>query len=103
MSETADILRKAKPLIEKGWCRFALARNRRGDRCMPYSDDAVRFCPVGAVERVVGRFFRQTKAIEAVEALDKASRSSDIVMTNNYGRKTDVLAAFDRAISAESA
>ncbi len=43
------VVERAAQLIEKGWCRGALARDGEGNKVGVYSDDAVAYCVVGAL------------------------------------------------------
>ena len=46
------ILRNARLLIERGWTQGAEARDKNGDKCRCYDEEAVRFCLTGgAVSR----------------------------------------------------
>lgn len=46
-----ETLIEIRALIEKGWIKGAYARDGGGERVSPYSDSAVSFCLVGAMER----------------------------------------------------
>lgn len=56
--EVFDILREARRLIEAGWCQGARARDEAGHAVDPGSPAAVRFDPLGAIERAVLNLFR---------------------------------------------
>ena len=47
------VLSLARSYIEKGWCKRALARDRLMAEVAPYSQDAVAWCAVGAIERAI--------------------------------------------------
>jgi hypothetical protein len=48
----SEVLRKAKALVERGWCQAADALNRAGDNCECSAEDAVPWCAYGAIRRV---------------------------------------------------
>ena len=101
MTETAKILKKARALIAKGWCRGAYAKTKTGRRTSRLDKDACRFCSLGAIHRAIGprgkagQFERATDALLGVIG-DKAIPSWNDSQTN----KRPVLRAFDRAIAA---
>lgn len=55
MSETAEILKKAKALlVEKGWTKECYARGADGEYRLPTSPEATCFCVFGAVQAADG-------------------------------------------------
>lgn|ERR1700745_1030365 len=53
--KTSTILKKAKSvLIEKGWTKGELARNKYRHKVDPTSPSAVKFCAYGAIHNVLG-------------------------------------------------
>lgn len=107
----ADILRKAKELIEaKGWTQETFARDISGQPLILEDiSRAVCFCGYGAVAFAAGleRFFHVYQ-IEAVSYLDEAvkapPREFPLWQDSPNRTREDVILAFDRAIAlAESA
>ncbi len=95
------VLRRARKLIEKGWCKDWSAEDKKGNYALPYSKAAVKWCAYGAISA-----FQCAVATErdARSLLDAVVPGRDIV-TFNDGQKSKrpVLAAFDRAIALAEA
>ena len=53
LKEKREVLRRAKALIKKGWCRFNLAQDRHGNSVRVISTDARYFCFSGSVQRAI--------------------------------------------------
>jgi len=53
-----QILREARRLIAAGWCQGARARDDGGREVDPGSPEAIRFDPLGAIERAALNLFR---------------------------------------------
>ena len=103
--ETADILRKARAVIEKpeNWTKGTFARSAKGNPVSAVGRAACAWCAVGAVRRVTG--YDQILFSRVGRALSYASDGPSIVTINDSPKAThaDVLALFDRAIAAEEA
>lgn len=97
---TIEILKGARALIEKGWCQGRYATDTNGAPASERSDNAVCFCISGALFRLgAGAGAPASYAVRA--AIDYAYL---VAWNDKRGRtKEQVLAAFDKAIAAESA
>ena len=51
MNAVDTVLADAEKLVERGWCRGMMARERHGDECHPASPNATHFCVEGAIVR----------------------------------------------------
>jgi hypothetical protein len=101
------ILREARRLIEAGWCQGAAAKDGGGKDVDPGSPAAVRFDPLGAIERAAlnlfrgdGRYLVQNyyKGFYAL-AWGLHTGAAMTAWNNAPARRlADVLARFDRAI-----
>lgn len=81
----STVLKKARKLIERGWCRYTKSRRFRVDGPMHY-------CAIGAIEKAGGN-------TEHRDILRQAIGSGIVRFNDSDGRKkADVLRAFDRAI-----
>lgn len=104
MSELADVLNRAGDLVEEGWCRLHLAENEVGLATNHYSPEAVRFCPVGAVDVATFgtslAFHRE--ALEALAASVGLPGIGEIAPWNDDPARTqaEVVAAFRAAAEA---
>ena len=104
--KTADILRKARALIEKpeNWAKGDLAYDGAGDPVEPEHNEACAWCAVGAICRVENEL--RVFATGATASLSLNLNPPRIVASFNDDPNTthiDVLDAFDRAIAAEEA
>lgn len=45
------VLTEARELVRKGWTQGAFARDVKGKPCIVYTQEAVTFCPTGAMAR----------------------------------------------------
>jgi len=101
-NQTAEHLRAARALVERGWCRNMPAANdlwlRTGAKCA----DASAWCAVGAISAVTDNC---ASADACEEAFRRAVQTPSATFWNDMpGRtKAEVLAAFERAIAAEEA
>jgi hypothetical protein len=94
-SDTVLVLREARRLVERGWCRRALAK--------------VGFIPVPVHFPFATRYCAQGALMHASYRLGIYSKDADIILAtvmrgsipsfNDNMRKSDVLWAFDRAIT----
>jgi hypothetical protein len=105
MTQTADILRKARSIIEKpeNWTQGTFARDESGNAVNPRASAAVCYCSRGALNHVTGG-----DGVYDGEAYDVLlSLLSDdylgVADFNDTNTHAEVLALFDRAIDrAES-
>lgn len=104
-NEAADILRKAKELIEtKGWCRRDYAVGPDGKSVSWADPKACGFCMSGALYAAYGINYGLT-LFDAFEAIKQSNGINEIVTFNDAkGRKKpQILRAFDRAIALAEA
>jgi hypothetical protein len=100
-----EVLIAAKKVIEKPskWTRTWLARDESGEPVSPNSADAVCFCAVGAIRKVIDEEIGLSKiGGEVVDALDRASMSMyrhDITSANDRTDHAGIHEIFDVAIS----
>lgn len=97
----AEVLRKARARIERGWCRESFARDKGNRTIAPWRAEARRFCARGAM-MVNGwsddSVDRKTEGFLA-EATGAGSRLGIECWNDDPKRtKAQVLRAFDRAI-----
>ena len=97
---------KARELIEEpgAWIQYVAARDAVGGLVTPRSDEAVSFCPIGALARVcenlnIGNCYHPTYI--AAAGLLRTQMGNSIGIWNDHRERThdEVLAAFDRAIA----
>lgn len=95
----AEILRKAKALIENGWCQGSNAKDSAGDRCDERSDRAASFCALGALVRIRSLECQDEYPWTAPTYLIPVIHSNDIVGWNDAPSRTkaEVVEAFERA------
>jgi len=102
-----DILREARRLIEAGWCQGARARDEAGHAIDPGSPEAVRFDPLGAIERAVlnlfggeSRYLAQNfyKGFYALAGGFQTLAALNAWNSAGARRRADLLALFDHAI-----
>lgn len=98
MSEVEKLLRKAKARIRRGWCQLADARDKDGVWTWPTRPTARAWCAYGALIQAYPADADSENA--AFNLMCRAIRTRSITRWNDKkGRtKTQVLAAFDRAI-----
>lgn len=60
------VIERALALIEKGFMKKAVAATRRGKHVEVTSDEAVKFCAVGAIERAMWELTGQERFRDAV-------------------------------------
>ncbi len=97
-----DVLVDARGLVQAGWTQGAYARNAAGKCTIPSDSDAVSFCALGALAKLVSReswlFTPARKALESALGTTAVSEWND-----EPGRtREEVLAVFDGAITSMS-
>ena len=113
MTDTLTVLKEARALVAKGWTQGAYMRAADGENVWPNYKRAVCFCVMGAISLAAAPYESLDDEDEpnpirymAAKALINAN---DIQCTisewNDAPERTqaEVLAAFDKAIEAESA
>jgi hypothetical protein len=91
-----EVLTNARALVQRGWCKAALARGPDGSKTSWNDPAAVAWCAVGAVQRVS----ECTHWGPALTLLARAANTRTPVPIWNdedHRTKKQVLAAFDRA------
>ena len=119
MDSKTILVAARKLLVEKGWTKGVYVRNGNGEDVSPADVTARCFCSLGAIERAAHELTIAEKAghIESIKALWAAqielakvvsgdASNSDMCVAHfndTYTtKKADVLAAFDKAIEAQS-
>lgn len=68
-----ETLEKAALVLEQnGWCQYAFARHENGNPIGPLEENAVCFCVLGAIKRVVGGENCMPIPLEFYSALEHA-------------------------------
>ena len=106
MSSTAELLREARALIERGWTQDVMACDKDGEEIDSCDDRAAQWCAVGAIERVTAggahNHYREMRvALTAARPVNK-DRFTTTIGWNDHPLTTqsEVLETFDRAIAA---
>jgi hypothetical protein len=98
VDDTTVLLARARAFLERGWCRYTLARDALGLPVDSRSMDAVSWCAIGALDAVGAD---RSSRFSALLRLQGAIGSKDIVRFNDAQETVEtILAAFDRAIAA---
>lgn len=97
---TADVLKRARRLLERGWCQHQMASDAKGGMCAAGSSRAVAFCARGAIWTSAMALCSPEwhRAAEDAEAAMEPIVGG-MVAWNNAPERTheEVLQAFDRA------
>lgn len=98
MSNTAEILKKARELIKdpENWTQKACARDKYGYEVEVDSKEAYCFCTIGAIAKVSGR---STDGDARNVLRDIIGGSRSIANFNDGHTHPQVLDVFDRAIA----
>jgi hypothetical protein len=100
VSALADKLREARALIQKGWTQHTCARNERGERVSPDSDEATCWCMAGAVLRTSDNCADEQLLMRALATVTGSREGYVADFNDKKGRtQAEVLAAFDKAIA----
>lgn len=97
-------LEHARALIAQGWARGTFARDANNRTTNPESDEAVKFCALGACIRASYDFDGNDSAFygHMRDVLHAAAGKSIVQLNDDSSRKEPVLRAFDRAIESLS-
>lgn len=101
---TADVLRKARGYVEKGWCRNSNALDAAGVEVSPECRAAVRWCMWGAMRRAADWQRTGDAPLDAAMRTLAAATGGDprrsVSAWNDAPRRTQaqVLRVFDKAI-----
>lgn len=90
----STILKKARKLVERGWCRGVAAIDKSGAGVPPRSKSACRWCVSGAIQV----YDRDEGFTICLDFLARAVGSNIICFNDEQTNKRPVLRAFDRAI-----
>lgn len=94
----STVLKKARKLIERGWCRGDYAKTKEGRPIPVMHEAAYRFCSLGAIQRVAGA----TYCNDTDAAVEYLRRSCDEAWVHKFNdaqnSKRPVLALYGRAI-----
>jgi hypothetical protein len=109
MQDVSTVLQEAQALVRKGWCRGAMARDSVGDAVPYLSDEAVAFCVVGALEKVLLGVDKDSSPgqpslymrlrSQAVRALTSVTGLSPAAFNDTHGRtQKEILQLFSQAL-----
>jgi hypothetical protein len=103
----ADVLDEARSYVERGWCQCRYGENANGERVSAGSDEAVRWCATGAIERAAMRYARRADVSyfrlwsDATEALDAHIGGFRTCWNDSSDRtQAEVVAAFRACVDA---
>ena len=92
------ILIKTRELLEKGWIRGCLARDKDGEAVQIKSDKAVSFCLIGGLHKARQILGCDPDIIAKVHHRLRSVIPRGVVEFNNSSTKKQVLDALDEAI-----
>jgi len=96
-----DNIKKARDLIsdESRWCRGACAKDKSGRERDPWSDEAAKWCMIGAVYRYKGGYPMWNTTLECTMLANTAAfRKREVAVINDKDGHAAVLKAVDSAI-----
>ena len=96
----AEVLRKARGYIERGWTRGIFARGPDGAGVSPVDASATCWCSIGAI--VAASNYDMTVCASASDVLRGVIQGGNIARWNDDPERTqaDVIAVFDKGIAA---
>lgn len=102
-TKVVTLLKNARSIVSRGWCRAYLAADAMGKRVTVKSPKAKNFCAIGALRRAEFEMGTNGVATEGRKALRRVLPGTDrfpgsVVSFNDRNTKKDVLKLFDRAI-----
>lgn len=94
---TLEILRAARELIgdPKCWCQKAYARAKDGEVCYGYREGVVRWCSVGAIQKITGE---ENHADDLADLLGDAMHGNALEFNDTHSH-SEVLEAWDATIA----
>jgi len=97
-AEIKQVLIKARELISKpeNWTQRAVARTPEGHRTSALSTNAVCYCAMGALIKIYPLY----QGSRHIGTLAKAMGTTDIAHYNDNHTHAEVLAMFDKAVTA---
>lgn len=90
----STVLKRARKLVEKGWCKGPYATDKNGNEVDKYSKQAVCFCPAGASDRICG-----TNADLANDCFTRLDEAGAISYSDSRFSKATLLKRIDIAIA----
>ena len=87
LNESADILASSN----KAWIKGAMAMDKYGARCLPFSDKSCSFCMLGVIRKVSGEKRFDSKLVLEEMMGDRIQSSYDgygLTMLNDRSRTT---------------
>lgn len=95
MTQTYEVLRKARALIDIGWTKGASARNKRHESTSCLAPNAICWCIGGAIDRAAAEL-----DVDSFEAYNALGMDLDAIIAFNDSQpsKKPILALFDRAL-----
>lgn len=104
-NKVRQILKRAKLLVNSGWCRGTEAKGRNGKPVDATSPHAYRFCATGAVVRAAHDLkYGKMQAELSVRTLDNTEGyfGSAVALNDQCSSKRKVLELFDAAIESST-
>src|SRR5215510_9152762 len=86
-NDTSQILRDAAEIVARGWCQGAWAQDKNDESVAPCSDDAVKWCAIGALILAV-RSQPCPDIAGALTALGRAIRMASASQWNDNPKRT---------------
>jgi hypothetical protein len=90
-----ELIVKAIDYIKKGWTKGACARNAKGRAVGTCDEEAVAWCPIGAIDAAYPHMFEYRDACKRLQRV--VGMSIDIWNDVPKRTKEEVLAAFKKA------
>lgn len=82
--ETARVIERSIELIEKGWCRHAMAKNKHGRKVEIGSNKATNFCLAGAITRSANELhINRMNVLENIVGTNRSNVNQSIVIQFN--------------------
>lgn len=105
--KASKVLIKAKKFIKKGWTKYVVARDKRGDTVNARSKKATQWCAVGSIwaAKRSGTFASESFAFLKQAMIASGAQASTVANWNDASGRTkkQVLVLFDNAIKLAEA